>query len=274
MLTDSEYCISAGEFAKICNTTRDALRYYDKMGILVPKKNESNGYNYYSYGQITSFYFINFFKTVDLPIKELREYFYKADIDYFYPLMHSQYESLLQTRKELDKKISLLAGGLDVINHIRNNPEGKVLLETNTHTAKIITTEIKSFPATNSTEIASDLTNHIERCSEMNDIRTFPIGAVIDKENFYKNEYNYKQVFSFADNNCNHENAITLPTNRFVSCVNQDSSESILNIYERIKQYIKDNDLTAQSDIYCLSLFNFIDTNREKKYLKYIFVCV
>ena len=37
-MQDTEYCISAGEFAKLCKTTRDTLRYYDKMGILVPKK--------------------------------------------------------------------------------------------------------------------------------------------------------------------------------------------------------------------------------------------
>ena len=43
MREKDEYCITAGEFAKICQTTRDTLRYYERQGILVPKKNPVNG---------------------------------------------------------------------------------------------------------------------------------------------------------------------------------------------------------------------------------------
>lgn len=39
MQKKDEYCITAGEFAKMCQTTRDTLRYYERQGILVPKKN-------------------------------------------------------------------------------------------------------------------------------------------------------------------------------------------------------------------------------------------
>lgn len=39
MQAKGEYCITAGEFAKMCQTTRDTLRYYERQGILVPKKN-------------------------------------------------------------------------------------------------------------------------------------------------------------------------------------------------------------------------------------------
>ena len=42
MQKKDEYCITAGEFAKMCQTTRDTLRYYERQGILVPKKNPVN----------------------------------------------------------------------------------------------------------------------------------------------------------------------------------------------------------------------------------------
>ena len=45
MQKKDEYCITAGEFAKMCQTTRDTLRYYERQGILVPKKNPVNGYH-------------------------------------------------------------------------------------------------------------------------------------------------------------------------------------------------------------------------------------
>ena len=61
-MAGEEYCISAGAFARMCQTTRDTLRYYEKQGILVPKKSEKNGYHYYSYAQISSYYFISTFQ--------------------------------------------------------------------------------------------------------------------------------------------------------------------------------------------------------------------
>ena len=54
-MAGEEYCISAGAFARMCQTTRDTLRYYEKQGILVPKKSEKNGYHYYSYAQISCY---------------------------------------------------------------------------------------------------------------------------------------------------------------------------------------------------------------------------
>ena len=32
-MAGEEYCISAGAFARMCQTTRDTLRYYEKQGI-------------------------------------------------------------------------------------------------------------------------------------------------------------------------------------------------------------------------------------------------
>ena len=72
-MDQSEYCITAGEFAKMCRTTRDTLRYYEKQGILVPHKNPENGYHYYSYAQISSFYFIKTFRSIDCSVEDIRE---------------------------------------------------------------------------------------------------------------------------------------------------------------------------------------------------------
>ena len=73
-MAGEEYCISAGVFARMCQTTRDTLRYYGKQGILVPKKSEKNGYHYYSYAQISSFYFISTFRGLGCSVEDIKEY--------------------------------------------------------------------------------------------------------------------------------------------------------------------------------------------------------
>ena len=40
--------ISSGEFARMCNVSRELLIHYDKIGLLKPKEVRENGYRYYS----------------------------------------------------------------------------------------------------------------------------------------------------------------------------------------------------------------------------------
>lgn len=73
-MVGEEYCISAGALPGCVRQTRDTLRYYEKQGILVPKKSEKNGYHYYSYAQISSFYFISTFRGLGCSVEDIKEY--------------------------------------------------------------------------------------------------------------------------------------------------------------------------------------------------------
>ena len=103
MQKKDEYCITAGEFAKMCQTTRDTLRYYERQGILVPKKNPVNGYHYYSYAQISSYYFIKTFRELDCSVGDIKEYLLGGEEVRFDAFVDQQYDRLLMMRRELDR---------------------------------------------------------------------------------------------------------------------------------------------------------------------------
>ena len=109
MQKKDEYCITAGEFAKMCQTTRDTLRYYERQGILVPKKNPVNGYHYYSYAQISSYYFIRTFRELDCSVGDIKEYLLGGEEVRFDAFVDQQYDRLLMMRRELDRKIPACA---------------------------------------------------------------------------------------------------------------------------------------------------------------------
>ena len=273
MLNNSEYCITAGEFAKLGNTTRDTLRYYDKTGILIPKKNKINGYNYYSPAQITSFFFINFFRSVGCPINELKIYMNETGTDGFNTFLYSQYESLLRTKEELEQKITIMSKGIEIINHTSGYTDGVVILEHFNKPLTVFVTDVKSSPATTSGEIITDLTRHISRCSKKDNINSFPLGAVIDYSCLKKGIYTYKQVFSIAS--CPDDtDTYTLPSTDMVCCIQKDSTGDSSDIYSGIINYINEHNLTAKSDLFSLSLMNIVNIHDERKYMKYIFVCV
>lgn len=274
MDTNSEYCITTGEFARLCNTTRDTLRYYDKMGVLIPKKNNINGYKYYSSKQVTSFFFINLFSTFGCPIKELRHIVGGDETAQFDTFLNAQYETLLKTREELEYKIQILQLGIELIKHATTNPANTVIYEQLEKPIQIILTDVTSSPATTSGEISADILAHINYCRNNGSSYPFPIGAVIDYNDLTNGIYRYKQVFSMSNTPLSGESIYTLPTNNVVSCVHKDSDGSINNVYKSICDYIKNNNMQAKSDLYSLSLVNIVDTHEERRYLKYLFVCV
>ena len=108
MNQSSEYFLTTGEFAKMCNTTRDTLRHYQEIGLITPQKNEENGYYYYSLSQVTSFYFINLFRQLDTPLSSIKSCLETADESAYYHFCRGQLNSLVQMRTEINRKIVAL----------------------------------------------------------------------------------------------------------------------------------------------------------------------
>ncbi|WP_396022504.1 helix-turn-helix domain-containing protein [Bacillus cereus group sp. BfR-BA-01379] len=73
---------SIGEVAKIKDITIKALRYYHKMGILIPKHvEESTGYRYYSIDQFIHIDIIKSCRELNTSIVELQEIFKECNTD-------------------------------------------------------------------------------------------------------------------------------------------------------------------------------------------------
>ena len=84
---EQNYNLSVGAFANLCNTTRDTLRHYYEIGLLVPKTDKSNGYHYYDSSQITAFYFLlNFlsFLMYSLPNRQINSYIVCLEFLFFH----------------------------------------------------------------------------------------------------------------------------------------------------------------------------------------------
>ena len=67
--------LSIGEVAKIRDTNVQSLRYYEKLGILIPAYiNPDSGYRYYTPDQIMILDTIILCIELGIPLKELKEY--------------------------------------------------------------------------------------------------------------------------------------------------------------------------------------------------------
>lgn len=268
MAFSTEYCIPAGEFARICGTTRDTLRYYHQQGILVPRRNEKNGYHYYSYAQVASFYFIAAFRSVGCAAADIRAYLMGGEQAQFDQFVGKQYQNLLDQRAELDAQIDRLSVSLQLLEEIRAADTGGPVLRGLPGALTLLATPVQAKEAGSFARIGADVRRHMAVCQAAG-VPCFPMGAAMEAADFLAGRYYYSQVFSLA-----HSGRDTpWPSSRGAAIVCRDSDGDITVQYRRLADFIRQQGLEPVSPVYSLSLVNAIDPNANRRYLKYVFVC-
>ncbi len=289
----AEYTIPAGEFARICGTTRDTLRYYEKHQVLIPWKNPENGYHYYSYAQIGSFYFISILRSADLSTKEIREYLLMDNHSGFLPYIDVQIDVLKQQRRELDRKIRQLSvvTSLDSVIHLSDY--GVPVVSEFPPDIRFRIAPVSSDSAYSLSDIARDIQHHIHLFPDM--AGSFPAGTAMDAEAFLKDDYRYIKVISLyhaEDAEIYNPDArsekpgpgtieawesvsmFSLPTRKIAAIICRDSDGDIHTIYKRLARFIMEHHFKMLTDVFSVSFINIMDPSQKRRYLKYIFVCI
>ena len=274
MFQSSEYFLSTGEFAKLCNTTRDTLRHYHKIGLIIPQQNEENGYYYYSPSQLTSFYFISMFRQLDTPLGSIKKCLIHSDESSYYDFCRDQLNSLVKMRTEINRKIVSLTNATMLMHHMKHAKGDEPHIFSFHEKTTYYFTPIRSTPSEHAADIADDIRRHLEVCSKKSDIYPFPISGTIDQDDFFHGIYRYKQLCSSTSARPNGTDILQMPTTRVVGCSCKDSNTDISDIYRRLQHFIEEQKITVISDLFSMNLFNFMDTQAEHRYLKYLFFCI
>lgn len=70
---------SIGEVSEICDISKKALRFYDKIGIISPTHiSQTNGYRYYSNDILYFVPIIRYFKQMGFKLEEMKEFWTAA----------------------------------------------------------------------------------------------------------------------------------------------------------------------------------------------------
>lgn len=81
-MSDGKNYYSIGKVSTLCNVPIKTLRYYDKIGLLVPeyRKGDSN-YRYYTQDQMLTLFIIRKLKLLGIPLKEINQIVCKRDAE-------------------------------------------------------------------------------------------------------------------------------------------------------------------------------------------------
>ena len=113
---------SIGEVSKIKDVTIKALRYYHKVGILIPKYiDEETGYRYYSIDQFVHIDIIKGCRTLGTSILELQDIFKDPNTEKllkFLEIKKKEAEEKIKLMNEIISNINILSESIKISKEI------------------------------------------------------------------------------------------------------------------------------------------------------------
>ena len=109
-----------GEAAKRASMTSEALRHYDRIGLVRPGRvDERTGYRYYSAEDIVRLNTVGALQQMGLPLREIKRVLEYDDLEAIVAFLE-------QAERRADEKIALLQEGKAKIRRARADYEGKI----------------------------------------------------------------------------------------------------------------------------------------------------
>ncbi|WP_172135048.1 MerR family transcriptional regulator [Adlercreutzia sp. ZJ473] len=101
--------MKSGEFAKLCDTSKDTLIHYDQIGLVKPSSKKANGYRDYTMDDYGVFVTIRALVDAGMSLAEIKERCDKDDLLLFHNTVKETQEAILQRIRELERSKELLA---------------------------------------------------------------------------------------------------------------------------------------------------------------------
>ena len=104
--------LTSGAFAALCGATKETLRHYKDVGLLLPAHQGDNGYFYYDVEQFYDFYAISIFRQTGTPLEEIRRCLQGQDAAQTLALLREQRGRLEAERQKLEHMDFVLSSAL------------------------------------------------------------------------------------------------------------------------------------------------------------------
>lgn len=261
-----------GEISKLFNVPVKTLRYYDEIGLLKPASmNEETKYRYYSIDQFIMIDIIKNSKLMDLSLKEI-----KRNID-------SQ-TSIVDTVSMIENQINIFDSKIDNLIKLKRSMEK---LKSNI-TDALAEKHNEVFVVFNKKRryISYDyISNNIEE-QEVNLRR-----AIIDVErkqrevysifglgSFYKDYVTEGKIINkdiryYTNQEYENINYQTLPEGEYVTIIFDDNSYNKVKYYEKLMDYMKENNINVVGDFSETWILPRLDHNKESTLIKLDIMC-
>lgn len=267
--------ISSGEFAKLCNTSKETLRHYKDIGLLTPRYEAENGYQYYDAEQFYDYYAIAIFKKTGTSLAKIKECMSHQNIPSILKTLSDQQEALIKEKRKIEQMQFVVKNALlNMSMGLYHNPTDstpQIDFFNKEHLLAVPHNEFSISQEDQDDEdriLISVLRKYKEICDTYNVQTDYQLGAIMSFDSkrithlytrvnkTYKNPY-YQQK----------------PAGKYLYSIHKGNWD-LSATYEKFFSYIKQNHIRTIGDIYAYDLAGFMINGVENNSMTIISIQV
>lgn len=259
---------SIGEVSKQQNISRQALIFYDKIGLFCPAYTDpENGYRYYSASQLDYLDTICILKKIGFSLDEIKAHMQNYTIDHSILALRKQLAAIERQIEELQMIKSRVEHRCSTLEHavsIRDNSDA-VTIE-NMKNQYLLVHPVRAPYTLEQVSIAT------KECFARSFKEELPIffqsGAIVPLDHILQGRYTEaSSVFLPIEKTSNVDGVVELPAGRCVCSYHTGDYDSIGSSYKRILNYCQQNGLHILSDSYEFAINDYLSTGDESEYI-------
>lgn len=264
---------SIGEVSKICNVSKKALRFYDKIGLIKSERDVSNNYRYYSSHSLFAVPVIKYYKQMGFKLDEMQG-FIEGNFDVegkTYQAMKqsfiSKIDELQKTQEDTHRKYVSVKGWHDLIT------EAEMVVDNGIHEVGVKYVDAWDYlyqdqQFNNDIEAAIiniDFSNFVE---EIHHKITGPV--IINFSSFKDRMQDIPQKVKIMQRTlrpCREDERVTFGGRMMISCYHTGPHETVKETYEKICRWARKHGYVSSEDSYERYVTDYWTTRNSAKFV-------
>lgn len=263
---------TTGEFAKLCNISKQTLIFYDKSGVFSPDYKDDNNYRYYSIHQYDTLDILLSLREIGMSLDEIKNYINNRNPNLCLEMLEEENKKIKDKIKKLkiisskiQKKIDITIEGISKVN------EGNVYVK-NEDEEYLILSKLEEDSDGDYMMSIIDFSNY---CKSKNLYQGYEIGSTLSRESLRNKEYsNLETLYIKVNKKIKNKNFFIKPKGTY-ACINHVGRyEDIYKSYEKLIKYIDENGYKIIGKSYEKTILDFFSASTEEDYLSEISIQV
>ncbi|MBZ9685943.1 MerR family transcriptional regulator [Clostridium estertheticum] len=266
-----ELRFTSGQVCKMFNITKQALLFYDRMGVLKPKYvDENNGYRYYALEQLDLLYLILSLKETGIPLKEISVHLESRTAEKTIAILESQIAEIKNKIVNLQAIDKNLHKNLVHIKQIENSKEGDEYSLKYLPEQYLIVMPVQNFNGLpNYTLTISKITEYI-----VNNLSVFSwdLGCISTLDS--SADFNSDEMFAAIDTKVEDQYFKLKPAGWYVCTYHYGSYCELDDTYEKLREYIESKGFTITGKGYENYIVSILATKDDSRYITEVTVAI
>jgi len=258
--------LTTGQFAKLCDTTKETLFHYDRLGLLKPKYVSANGYRRYVPEQFFEFDLIWVLKDAGSSLQDIKGYLATFDVGHFLSTMEEKRQELKEQQKRLARRLESLEHILEVTRSALTENYGQIKIERH-KPATLLVTKVDPLDGAELSwdDTAEYLSDHFSRCERWGLTNIFPIGGIIPQRDLLAGTFVDRYFFSTVPSPLPPEApTLTKPGGRYATVLFKGGDDALVRALPGILAEIEGRGLKVAGHAYVYALLSYLSSREEQ----------